>query len=73
MENLLKDLKFLKENGFKTTTIDDFLKSKEERKILIFFDDAESDEMPMMIKPVKWEDMKKYFEREVKKLAKSYF
>uniref|UniRef100_A0A7C3NEA9 Polysaccharide deacetylase family protein n=1 Tax=candidate division WOR-3 bacterium TaxID=2052148 RepID=A0A7C3NEA9_UNCW3 len=33
-------LKFLKENGFKTTTIDDFLKSKEERKILIFFDDA---------------------------------
>ncbi|MEO0288503.1 MAG: polysaccharide deacetylase family protein [candidate division WOR-3 bacterium] len=33
-------LKFLKENGFKTTTIDDFLNFEDEKKILIFFDDA---------------------------------
>ncbi|MEJ5306805.1 MAG: polysaccharide deacetylase family protein [candidate division WOR-3 bacterium] len=33
-------LKFLKKNGFKTTTIDDFLNSEDEKKILIFFDDA---------------------------------
>ena len=38
-------------------------------KSLIYFDDAESDEMPEMLKPCKWEDVKEYFEREVKKLV----
>lgn len=33
-------LKFLKTNGFKTTSIDDFLNSSNDKKILIFFDDA---------------------------------
>lgn len=39
-------------------------------KSLIFFADAESDEMPKMLKKVVWEDIKKYFENEVKKLVK---
>jgi len=39
------------------------------QKSLVFFNDAESDEMPKMVKPVKWGDVKKYFEKEVKKLA----
>jgi predicted nucleotidyltransferase component of viral defense system len=39
-------------------------------KSIIYFDDAELDEMPKMLKPCKWEDVKKYFENEVKKLIK---
>lgn len=39
------------------------------QKSLVFFNDAESDEMPNMLKPVKWGTVKKYFEGEVKKLA----
>ena len=39
-------------------------------KSLIYFDDAESDEMPKMLKKVAWEEIKKYFENEVKKLVK---
>jgi len=38
------------------------------RKSLVFFDDAEPDEMPGMLSDVDWEDVKKYFEEEVKKL-----
>ena len=38
-------------------------------KSFIYFDDAESDEMPKMLKKVAWEDVKKYFENEVKKLV----
>ena len=39
-------------------------------KSLVYFEDAESDEMPRMLKKVVWEDIKKYFEKEVKKLAR---
>lgn len=39
---------------------------------LVYFADAEADPMPEMIKPVGWEEVKKFFEEEVKKLAKSY-
>ncbi len=39
-------------------------------KSLIYFDDAESDEMPKMLKKVDWENVKKYFEYEVRKLVK---
>ncbi|MFH1777135.1 MAG: nucleotidyl transferase AbiEii/AbiGii toxin family protein [Candidatus Omnitrophota bacterium] len=38
-------------------------------KSLIYFDDAESDEMPTMLKKVLWEDIKKHFEDVVKKLV----
>ncbi|MGB9720040.1 MAG: nucleotidyl transferase AbiEii/AbiGii toxin family protein [bacterium] len=38
------------------------------QKSLVFFDDAEPEKMPNMIKPVDWEDVKKYFVKEVKKL-----
>ncbi|MGB3479656.1 MAG: nucleotidyl transferase AbiEii/AbiGii toxin family protein [bacterium] len=38
------------------------------QKSLIFFNDAEPDEMPRMLKKVKWEEIKKYFEGEIKKL-----
>lgn len=39
-------------------------------KSLVYFDDAESDEMPTMLKRVNWDEVKKYFEDEVKKLVK---
>jgi len=40
------------------------------QKSLVFFDDAEPDEMPRMLKKVAWEEIKKYFESEVRKLRK---
>ena len=39
-------------------------------KSLIYFEDAESEEMPEMVKKITWEDVKKFFESEVKKLVK---
>ena len=38
-------------------------------KSLIYFNDAEADEMPQMLKDVRWEKIKRYFEKEVKKIA----
>jgi len=38
-------------------------------KSLVYFEDAESDEMPKMLKKAAWEDIKKYFENEVRKLV----
>lgn len=38
------------------------------KKSLIFFEDADSDAMPVMLMDVKWNDVKLYFEAEVKKL-----
>jgi len=35
---------------------------------LSFFDEADEDPMPKMIKPVNWNDVKKYFQRESKAL-----
>ena len=40
------------------------------QKSLVFFNDAEPDEMPSMLRQVMWNDVKKYFENEVKKLIK---
>jgi len=40
------------------------------QKSLVYFDDAEKDEMPRMIRKVSWEDIKKFFENEVRKLIK---
>ncbi len=39
------------------------------QKSLVFFNDAEADTMPKMLREVEWEEVKKYFENEVKKLA----
>ena len=39
-------------------------------KSLVYFDDAEPDEMPKMLKKVEWKDIKKYFEDEVRRLVK---
>ena len=36
-------------------------------KSLIYFEDAEPDEMPGLLKEIKWKQVKKYFESEVKK------
>ncbi len=39
------------------------------QKSLVYFVDADETAMPKMLKDIKWEDIKKYFEKEVKKLA----
>lgn len=39
-------------------------------KSLVYFDDAEPEEMPEMLKEISWSRIKKYFENEVKKLVK---
>lgn len=38
-------------------------------KSLVYFNDAEPDEMPRMLKPCKWEEVKGFFEQEIKKIA----
>lgn len=38
------------------------------KKSLIFFDDADADAMPVMLKEVKWDQVKQYFEAEVKNM-----
>lgn len=35
------------------------------KKSLVYFDDAEQDPMPKMIKPVEWKEIKKFFEKEI--------
>jgi len=39
------------------------------QKSLVFFNDAEPDEMPHMLKELAWEEVKKFFEEEVRKIA----
>ena len=39
------------------------------QKSLVYFEDAERDEMPRMLKEVEWEQVKKYFVEEVRGLA----
>ena len=39
---------------------------------LVYFNDAENDALPEMFKPVNWQQVKHYFEREVKLLAKQW-
>lgn len=39
-------------------------------KSLVYFEDAESEEMPKMLKKLSWQEVKRYFENEVKKLVK---
>lgn len=40
------------------------------KKSLIYFEDAETDPMPRMIKKVKWSDVKDWYKKEIKKLSK---
>uniref|UniRef100_A0A7V0Z4V5 Nucleotidyl transferase AbiEii/AbiGii toxin family protein n=1 Tax=candidate division WOR-3 bacterium TaxID=2052148 RepID=A0A7V0Z4V5_UNCW3 len=70
------DLYFICKSGYKLVEILKFYDKKYRnlasnlihiQKSLVFFDDAESDVMPKMIKSVSWEEIKEYFEREVKK------
>jgi len=42
------------------------------QKSLVYFVDAEKDEMPKMIKRVSWKEVKKFFEEEIIKLSKKY-
>ena len=39
-------------------------------KSLVYFNDAEPEKMPKMLKEAEWAEIKKYFEKEVKKLAR---
>jgi hypothetical protein len=39
------------------------------KKSLIYFEDAETDPMPRMIKKVKWPDVKDWYKKQIKKLA----
>ena len=43
------------------------------QKSLVYFVDAEKDEMPKMIKRVSWKEVKIFFEEEIIKLSKKYF
>lgn len=72
------DLYFMCKFGYKLAEILNFYDKKYKnlasnlihiQKSLVFFNDAEPDEMPNMTKPTKWQNVKKYFESEVKKLA----
>jgi hypothetical protein len=72
------DLYFICKTGYRLDEILTFYHKKYGRvasnlihiqKSLVFFSDAESEEMPRMLKEVGWEEIKKYFEVEIKKLA----
>ena len=41
-------------------------------KSLVYFDDAEADVMPQMLRPVEWRDVKKFFQNEVNRISKQY-
>ncbi|MFH1563305.1 MAG: nucleotidyl transferase AbiEii/AbiGii toxin family protein [Nitrospirota bacterium] len=61
----LKEIVQLYDKKYKNlaTTIIHIMKS------LIYFEDAEPDEMPKMLKEIQWEEVKRYFESEVKRLS----
>lgn len=39
------------------------------KKSLVYFEGAETDPMPKMLKPANWEEIKTFFQKEVKKIA----
>ena len=70
------DLYFICKSGYQLTELLDFYDKKYKRlasnhihiqKSLVFFNDAEHDEMPRMLKDVKWEKVEEFFEEEIKK------
>jgi len=73
------DLYFICKAGYQLAEILDFYNKKygelasnliHIQKSLVFFNDAEPDEAPRMLKEIGWDEVKKYFENEVKKLVK---
>ncbi|MBI2070355.1 MAG: nucleotidyl transferase AbiEii/AbiGii toxin family protein [Elusimicrobia bacterium] len=62
----LTDLLKLSEQKFKHSA-DFYLQAA---KALVYFDDAESDPSPRLLKPARWPQIKKYFEQEVPKAVK---
>ncbi|MFH1803197.1 MAG: nucleotidyl transferase AbiEii/AbiGii toxin family protein, partial [archaeon] len=70
------DLYFICKSGYQLTDLLDFYDKKYKRlasnrihiqKSLVFFNDAEPDEMPRMLKDIKWKKVKEFFEEEIKK------
>ena len=70
------DLYFIWKSGYQLAELLNFYEKKYGKlasniihiqKSLVYFDDAESDEMPRMLKVVTWEQVKKYFEDEVRR------
>ena len=43
------------------------------KKSLVFFDDAESESMPKMLKQVEWEEVKKFFKEEIIRLKDAIY
>jgi hypothetical protein len=73
------DLYFICKSGYQLIDLLDFYNKKYRKlasnlmhiqKSLVYFDDAEPDAMPRMLKKAPWKDVKKYFEHEVRKLMK---
>lgn len=73
------DLFFICQSGYHLEQLLDFYDKKYKNlaatkihimKSLVYFEDAESDETPRMLKRAEWADIKKYFEKEVEKLAR---
>ncbi|MBN1445184.1 MAG: nucleotidyl transferase AbiEii/AbiGii toxin family protein [Candidatus Omnitrophica bacterium] len=72
------DLYFICKAGYGLTEIRGFYDKKYGKlasnrihiqKSLVFFNDAEPDEMPEMLENIRWADVKNFFETEVKKLG----
>lgn len=72
------DLYFLCHHGFSLEDSLKFYQKKYQKlasnlihiqKSLVYFADAETDEMPNMLKPVRWDQIKRFFEQEVKRLV----
>ena len=75
----LVDLYFICQSGYSLSDLLNFYNQKygllasnfvHIQKSLVYFEDAEPNPMPRMLKEVRWEEVKKYFINEVKKLAK---
>lgn len=71
------DLYFICKLGYKLSELLNFYNKKygklssnriHIKKSLVFFDDADPDEAPRMLKKVSWEEIKKYFVGEIKKI-----
>lgn len=68
----------------KNISLEDFLQAYEQKykvlannlihilKSLEYFDDAEHDEIPQMIQKISWDEVKAFFEKEVKRLSKKF-
>ncbi|MFH1288358.1 MAG: nucleotidyl transferase AbiEii/AbiGii toxin family protein [bacterium] len=71
------DLYFICQSGYKLTELLTFYNKKYGKlasnlihilKSMVFFNDANSEEMPNMLKKITWEEIKMYFENEIKKI-----